>query len=223
MDNRLCRHCAEVRPLSDFYVRKNGTINPWCKACYRQWYVNRSGGMVNVPCSWCGAEMSATIRRASEPRIFCSRSCKHKDKNKREAEARLSTKPTGRRCMWCGADMPQSMRSDAVFCSAECNSLAHRTMRNWRRRAGLTPTKRQRSEPLPSFIDIAERDKWRCGICRKRVDPALKIPDPMAGSLDHLLPISRGGGNEPSNLQLTHLRCNCMKRAGAANDQLRLI
>jgi predicted nucleic acid-binding Zn ribbon protein len=153
---------------------------------------------------------------------FCSRNCKNKAKARATQDAIDAVKPD-RRCMWCGKDMPRTMRSDAVFCSADCNSLAHRTMRNWRRRSGLTPIKRQRSEPLPSFIDIAERDAWRCGICRKRVNPVLKIPDPMAGSLDHLLPISRGGGNEPSNLQLSHLRCNCMKRANAANDQLRLI
>jgi hypothetical protein len=35
--------------------------------------------------------------------------------------------------------------------------------------------------------------------------------DPLAASIDHIWPRSRGGTNDDSNLQITHLRCNLLK------------
>jgi hypothetical protein len=52
------------------------------------------------------------------------------------------------------------------------------------------------------------RDEWRCGICRKFVDNTLQYPDPMSPSLDHILQVWQGGGNDLPNLRLAHLICN---------------
>jgi HNH endonuclease len=35
--------------------------------------------------------------------------------------------------------------------------------------------------------------------------------DPLAASIDHVLPKSRGGTDDDGNLQITHLRCNLLK------------
>lgn len=41
---------------------------------------------------------------------------------------------------------------------------------------------------------------------------ALKFPDPMSPSVDHIIPIARGGHpTNIDNLQLTHLSCNQTK------------
>lgn len=51
-----------------------------------------------------------------------------------------------------------------------------------------------------------------CGICGRPVDKSLKYPDPMAPSVDHIIPISRGGHpSDIDNLQLTHWCCNHAK------------
>lgn len=51
-----------------------------------------------------------------------------------------------------------------------------------------------------------------CGICGKPVDKKLKYPDPMAATVDHIIPVSRGGHpSDISNLQLAHFICNRMK------------
>ena len=64
-----------------------------------------------------------------------------------------------------------------------------------------------------------ERNKRRilasetiCGICGQPVDKSLKYPDPMCATIDHIIPIDRGGHpSDISNLQLAHFWCNRQK------------
>jgi len=69
---------------------------------------------------------------------------------------------------------------------------------------------------------IFERDGWICCICGRKVNKRLKHPNPLSKSIDHIIPISKGGADAPHNLQTSHLRCNQLKSAGAGG-QLRLI
>ena len=51
-----------------------------------------------------------------------------------------------------------------------------------------------------------------CGICGKPVDKSLPFPHPLSPTVDHIIPIDRGG--HPSaieNLQLAHFACNRQK------------
>lgn len=56
--------------------------------------------------------------------------------------------------------------------------------------------------------EIYERDEWICQICLLPVDKELKAPNTMRKSLDHILPILRGGTHTKDNVQLAHLSCN---------------
>ena len=59
-------------------------------------------------------------------------------------------------------------------------------------------------------IIMASQDT--CGICGGLVDKNLKVGDPMAPCIDHIVPINKGG--HPSaleNLQLAHAGCNRQK------------
>ena len=51
-----------------------------------------------------------------------------------------------------------------------------------------------------------------CGICGRPVNFDKKFPDPWSATLDHIIPIDKGG--DPANLenlQLAHLQCNRIK------------
>ena len=51
-----------------------------------------------------------------------------------------------------------------------------------------------------------------CAICGQPVDKSLKSPDPMSASIDHIIPIFKGGHpSDLSNLQLAHRACNRAK------------
>lgn len=71
--------------------------------------------------------------------------------------------------------------------------------------------------------EIYERDRWICGICRKRVDPDLTWPHPMSKSLDHVIPISQGGDHTRANCRLAHVICNLSRGDRGGGEQLVLI
>lgn len=63
---------------------------------------------------------------------------------------------------------------------------------------------------------VGDRDGWCCGLCGQQVDKTLPYPDPMSPSLDHVVPLSRGGAHTYANTQITHLKCNVAKGAKTA-------
>lgn len=67
---------------------------------------------------------------------------------------------------------------------------------------------------------IHERDGWTCQLCDQPVDRELSYPDPMSVSLDHVVPMSKGGPHTPGNTQCSHLRCNMSKGDGGVRDHV---
>ena len=56
--------------------------------------------------------------------------------------------------------------------------------------------------------ELADRDGPACWLCGDTVDADAHAGSPWAGSVDHVVPKARGGGDEAENLRLAHRRCN---------------
>ena len=78
---------------------------------------------------------------------------------------------------------------------------------NARRRAN------QRGLPAEkfSYAEIFDRDQWTCQLCGRPIDPKLRGRTAKSVSIDHILPISRGGGHIRDNVQAAHFGCNVRK------------
>ena len=59
--------------------------------------------------------------------------------------------------------------------------------------------------------EIAERDGFICHICKEAVDMALPRTHKMGATVDHVVPVAKGGTDEPDNLKLAHWLCNIRK------------
>ena len=66
------------------------------------------------------------------------------------------------------------------------------------------------------LTEIEVRTDGRCLICKKLV----RFSD---RSFDHIIPISKGGRSDLSNLALAHMRCNSSRGAGRTPGQLWLL
>lgn len=66
------------------------------------------------------------------------------------------------------------------------------------------------SEPY-TVNEIVGRDGEDCGLCGQKIDRSIRWPDPMSLSVDHIVPLSRGGSDLFDNVQVAHLFCNLSK------------
>lgn len=62
-----------------------------------------------------------------------------------------------------------------------------------------------------SLTEIWVRDAGICWLCEEAIDPDVLWPDPRSVSLDHIIPLARGGGHTAQNVALAHLVCNMRK------------
>lgn len=89
--------------------------------------------------------------------------------------------------------------------------VEHDRVRRMRKAAGATGSS-------VVLAEIAERDGWTCHVCSRPVHMDVPWPNPASPSLDHVIPLCRGGLHDPSNVRLTHLRCNLVKGSKLAVD-----
>lgn len=155
-------------------------------------------------CLVCGKD----VERGSGRRKYCSANCQQMEMNARRAalkngaaaETLLNAggiRPRSFECVQCGANvslLAPSAKSDRTRRSD--SKMCHRCARR-PRRYGIT-------------VDaLARRDGRLCGICKQPVDMEATGRD--RPSVDHIWPRSRGGTDDPANLQLAHLGCNMRK------------
>jgi 5-methylcytosine-specific restriction endonuclease McrA len=73
-----------------------------------------------------------------------------------------------------------------------------------------------------TLAEIAARDRATCQLCGKRVAMAKQVPHSKAPTIDHVLPLARGGDDTRANVQLAHFLCNSLKSDGGS-QQLALV
>lgn len=59
--------------------------------------------------------------------------------------------------------------------------------------------------------ELFRKDGGICQICHDPVSMDVRWPDPRSASIDHIIPLSKGGDHTWRNVQLAHLGCNCSK------------
>ncbi|MHB8576636.1 MAG: HNH endonuclease [Dehalococcoidia bacterium] len=105
---------------------------------------------------------------------------------------------------YSGSDVDQTAEANADLSAARwALSRAH-----WDYRRAATPPR----AALPAALRRQLLGTWNgagrcCGICGKAVQQAERV------AIDHILPLSRGGASDATNLRVAHARCN--ERRGA--------
>jgi 5-methylcytosine-specific restriction endonuclease McrA len=127
------------------------------------------------------------------------------------ARLRRNWVPPTRTCAVCAADFV-AFNSLQIYCSSRCRYLSEPAQAERRRKGQLRNIRKKTGGG--SYIDpigVADRCNWSCGICQMPIDRLLKYPDPDSLSLDHVMPLARGGEHAIDNVQAAHLRCNVRK------------
>lgn len=184
-------------------------------------------GRVFRGCIICGKEYEAKGKA-----LVCGNECRKVDGRKKyyadhennleKGRIRDSVRVTPKHevvCGECGKVFMQEYRNTrSTYCSDRCMKRnCHRNYKHKRRMNLATAF----IEPVYKAM-IFKRDNGRCQICGKKVATKQKAPHPYSASLDHIIPLAKGGMHEPKNVRLVHLICNSIKSDGVSygGDQL---
>lgn len=109
--------------------------------------------------------------------------------------------------------------SNPGYCSTECERITRRKCEH--RRDGHRDNHRKRARTHGSEYEsgitlkkLVKRDGLRCALCGDICnwdDKEWGYTGPTYPSIDHIIPISKGGGHTWSNVQVAHLICNSNK------------
>lgn len=119
----------------------------------------------------------------------------------------------------CGLKKAQ----DNGVCSDECRrKKLNRSVRDSRKRRGIRDNHRARAKKYGCEYDcsvtlprLIKRDGLRCAICGGMCDPNdhswSKYFGAMSPTIDHIIPMAKGGGHTWDNVQVAHAICNSYK------------
>jgi len=227
---KRCVHCDTVRPSSEFrsMAGMRDGLDSWCRECHREYaqaryvphprvrqpraprkarvYIHKPSLLIGSVCVICAATFLAS-RAWSR---YCSDVCRKASKHRHLASQERRLDPQSLTCGQCGTAF-QGTRARR-FCSSPCAIKYHRDADRDRRRA---VSKGKPAERVFRRV-VFQRDAWVCGVCYGFVDRHVEHPDPASPSLDHIVPLGRGGSHSYANVQLTHLGCNIRKGAHVA-------
>lgn len=195
---KYCKVCGSEIPYID------GTHNNYCSETCRKLDKAKK-------CLECGNEFIPN----SSSQKYCSRECaQNAQKDK-----------TVYTCMECGKSFTRRKRGEdqCLFCSRECASeYKHKeliqkygekiyTMSPDRRRIYRIMTNGERDYGI-TLQKVYERDNGICKICGNPVNMNVDPLDNEYGSIDHIIPLSKGGTHQWKNVQLAHRICNSIKK-----------
>ena len=219
----LCEGCGNE------FTPKATTFSKYCsRECYFRYIGERRTARLkewhsrSFTCVECGKIVQATRQRK-----YCARPCQlQKERRTYKQLPATTTKhlAVSAVCSGCGIAFTYlRYNSDRLYCDRACLRRSYRTKygasgslrKRWQYNKQMGGGKRF------SRLEIYERDGWRCGICGRKVRNTLKAPHPQSATIDHIMPLARGGRHTRENVQLAHFICNSRK-SDKGSGQLRL-
>ena len=201
--NLLCRACGTQ--ISNAFRGRNRLL---CNGniCRLERYQPRVPRRVSC-------EVCESLFDAGKRKKYCSADCSTEANRRRalrQAELERASRPETKVkvCGWCGDGLE-------VLSSSTASRLYHDVCRvkATRHRNRKKSVKRQGARTVERIdvYEVAERDLGVCHICGDGVDLSLAPSSRMGPTLDHVIPISKGGLDSLENVRLAHWICNIRK------------
>jgi hypothetical protein len=166
---------------------------------------------VSRPCQVCGTE----FQTAKKDQKNCSKECRAKADALRAIEQHKqrtrSKYPDGTRtttCGWCGEKRTFKIGESVVNAyHPACSKEAERT----RYRVKTVKRQKHKNPNKISHEQVVRQHGSSCHICREQIDMSLPRTSKLGLTLDHVIPLSKGGTDTMDNLRPAHWLCNIKK------------
>lgn len=178
----------------------------------------RSRAAITKTCECCGRTFTADREEAR----YCDRVCRDIANLLTGQQAKASTRGVAARpsaqppkpyeqkptcdvaygtCPECNTPWSGPAWAGKVYCSQTCK---------WRAKARRNPRLRGYRKHAPA---VFERDGYICWLCDLPTSSEWTANDPLAPTLDHIIPQALGGTDDADNLGCAHAHCNSRRGA----------
>lgn len=228
------------------YIHSDKNVTVRCGDSHHEFEINarvirqKEGHIINCPeCTSINSalrNLTRTLKRLKECEVCdnlfmglgftCSWACREKreDRVYRELRERKAENFVSETliCKECDDTFQTEYgKKNRVFCSHECSN------RNENRRNEINRRRKLKDNGQIDYSitleRLAKRDKDICYICNDKVDFNLDGNDDYYPSVDHVIPVSKGGTHTWGNVKLAHRRCNYKKGASYPNEIVEVI
>ena len=166
---------------------------------------------ITCNCKECGDEYTTSNHK----QVYCSAECRYAFQ-KRESLAKSksfysSLYPDGTRtvnCGWCGEPRTYEIGKSSVNafhpdCTIEAQRARYR-IKSTKRRTQVSPQRIAADQVVREYGNA-------CHICGEEIDLSLPRTSRMGLTIDHVIPLAKGGSDEMDNLKPAHWICNNRK------------
>lgn len=156
----------------------------------------------DIVCPNCGEVTPRTD--SGRPLRYCNDKCQ-------SAASYRRRKAVAPKCTEDGCDRPSISRG---LCGSHYSAVWRadnpdkHTAKNLRYRA----QKQHEGAELFSRIEVMELSDWTCHLCGEPIDRDCPYPSQLYGTVDHVVPLSRGGTHTLDNVMAAHHVCNSTKK-----------
>lgn len=207
-----CRGCGEMK-ATDAAGRRRGSV--LCRDCRRETPTSEVSEAARwerrkrTPCSRCHGPTGWSIsdRRVDPAKVLC-RTCRPSQPHPGPMEWKCGN--CGKQCHR-GPVRGQRPR----YCSIQCQRCAA----DRRRRARVAKAFVEDVPEVATFV----ADGYRCHLCGRMTDKTKVVPHPKAPTIDHVLPLNKGGTHERANCRTACFRCNVSKQDRGGGEQFALV
>ncbi len=200
---KKCPKCNTIKETSDFYLSKKHKIQSYCKDCQ----ISRLYELKNKNPNW---DKEYREKLKDDPARY--------DKQKKRQNSWKNNTEKGKALKVRSIEN----RKEKYYSDLEYREHRKKIINKAKQKRRFK--KRNQFVCNVDFIDIFKRDNGKCQLCNKKVDLKHTAPHRKSATLDHIIPISKGGLHEQKNVQLAHYSCNAKKgnRVWGNGEQLRM-
>jgi 5-methylcytosine-specific restriction endonuclease McrA len=208
-----CCFCGSAKILGDVQgrkARKGGRV--FCdEQCASEWKSIHYASANHKP-----MELQRQETRAKQQQRL-----EQSELKRREKEAAKALKPANQKtpgyytCTTCGKTEWVESHANKRFCSRECQSKSPKAkaIRKLSKRNRRHKTRSKSSVAQSICINqLMKRDRRRCKQCNTLCVKPEGYNHPNEGTIDHIMPLSKGGLHLWNNVQLLCRQCNTAKR-----------
>jgi hypothetical protein len=195
-------------------VDKPGNPKRYCSrqhaSAYRQ--ANKAKAPIVVKtCKWCNKGFETNLKQTK----YCSAKCRNAFYGDIKIKVTVAKQAANPRrfdfdCERCGQVVTTDKHVTRGAYGRYCRSCA---LVKRRERYRIKTAKRQKiTNPIRISADvIIERDGNVCHLCDSEIDLTLARNSRFGATIDHVVPVSKGGADTLENMRLAHWICNIKK------------